>query len=120
MTVTIYHNPKCSNSRRALEILRAKGIEPAIVEYLKTPPSMAELKQLVQKLKTSAGGTWGGLRSIVREKEPAYAELRLALANEDRLLDAIAANPILLNRPIVVSDKGARLCRPPELVNDLI
>lgn len=120
MPVTIYHNPECSNSRGALEILRACGIEPAIVEYMKTPLSKGELKQLVQKLKASAGSTWGGVRSIVREKEAPYAELHLDRANDDALLDAVATNPILLNRPIVATDKGARLCRPPELVNELL
>jgi len=120
MQVTIYHNPNCSNSRRALEIIRAGAIDPTIVEYLKTPLSKAELKQLVQKLTSGAGEAWGGVRSIMREKEPAYAELHLDRATDDALLSAIAANPILLNRPIVVTGKGARLCRPPELVNELL
>ncbi|MBS0275854.1 MAG: arsenate reductase (glutaredoxin) [Proteobacteria bacterium] len=113
MTVTIHHNPGCSNSHRALEIIRALGIEPVIVEYLKTPLSKAELAALVKKLDVP-------LRHIVRTKEAVYAELKLADAGDDAVLDAVAAHPILLNRPIVVTPKGARLCRPPELVRDLL
>jgi arsenate reductase len=113
MTVTIHHNPGCSNSRGALEIIRSQGIEPAIVEYLKTPLSRDELVALVQKMGVP-------LREVVRTKEAVYAELGLERADDDALLDAIAAHPILLNRPIVVTPKGARLCRPPELVRDLL
>lgn len=113
MTVTIHHNPGCSNSRGALEIIRAQGIEPVIVEYLKTPLSKAELTALIKKLDVP-------LRDIVRTKEAIYTELKLDSAGDDVLLDAIAAHPILLNRPIVVTPKGARLCRPPELVRDLL
>lgn len=113
MTVTIHHNPGCSNSRGALDIIRARGIEPVIVEYLKTPPSKDELAALVKKLNVP-------LRDIVRTKEPVYAELKLADASDEVLLGALAAHPILLNRPIVVTPKGARLCRPPELVRDLL
>jgi arsenate reductase len=113
MSVTIYHNPGCSNSRGALEIIRASGIEPVIVEYLKTPLSKADLKALVAK-------TGLDLCALLRTKEPAYAEFDLAHANDDALLDAIVAHPILLNRPIVVTPKGAKLCRPPELVRDLL
>ena len=111
-TVTIYHNPSCSNSRGALALLRERGIEPAIVEYLKTPPTRAQLAALAERLGTVAG--------MVRTKEPLYAELGLAAADDDALLDAMAAHPILINRPIVVTEKGARLCRPPELVLDLL
>jgi arsenate reductase len=113
MTVTIHHNPGCSNSRGALEIIRSQGIEPAIVEYLKTPLSRDELVALVQKMGVP-------LREVVRTKEAVYAELGLERADDDALLNAIAAHPILLNRPIVVTPKGARLCRPPELVRDLL
>jgi len=113
MTVTIHHNPGCSNSRGALEIMRAQGIEPVIVEYLKTPLSKDELLVLVKKLDVP-------LREIVRTKEAIYVELKLENASDDALLDAVAAHPILLNRPIVVTPKGARLCRPPELVRDLL
>ena len=113
MRVTIYHNPKCSNSRRCLEIIRAAGFEPTIVEYLKFPPSRPELEKLIGRMGV-------GVRDVVRSKEPIYAELDLRTAGEAALLQAIAAHPILLNRPIVVTDKGAKLCRPPELVRDLL
>lgn len=112
MTVTIHHNPACSNSRGALEIIRAQGIEPVIIEYLKTPLSKRQLAVLVKKLDMP-------LRAIVRTKDAIYADLKLENASDDALLDAVAAHPILLNRPIVVTPKGARLCRPPELVRDL-
>jgi arsenate reductase len=111
--ITIYHNPKCSNSRAALEILRSGGQVPRVVEYLKHPPTREDLKDLVAKLAVP-------VRQIVRDKEPLFEELGLHGASEERLLDAVAENPILLNRPIVVSDKGARLCRPPELVKSLL
>ena len=113
MTVTIHHNPGCSNSRGALEIIRSQGIEPAVVEYLKAPLSRDELVALVQKMGVP-------LREVVRTKEAVYAELGLERADDDALLNAIAAHPILLNRPIVLTPKGARLCRPPELVRDLL
>lgn len=112
MTVTIHHNPACSNSRGALEIIRAQGIEPVIIEYLKTPLSKRQLAVLVKKLDMP-------LRAIVRTKDAIYADLKLENASDDAMLDAVAAHPILLNRPIVVTPKGARLCRPPELVRDL-
>jgi arsenate reductase len=113
MRVTIYHNPKCSNSRRCLEIIREEGFEPTIIEYLKFPPSRSQLEKLVGRMGISA-------REIVRTKEPTYSELGLAEANDAELLKAIAGNPILLNRPIVVTDKGAKLCRPPDLVHELL
>jgi arsenate reductase len=113
MTVTIYHNPQCSNSRRALEVIRAHGIEPVIVEYLKTPLPRAALATLVAKLDVP-------VREVMRTKEAAYAELNLAEAGDDALLDAIAAHPVLLNRPIVVTDKGAGLCRPGDTVSELL
>ncbi|MEO8896225.1 MAG: arsenate reductase (glutaredoxin) [Rhizomicrobium sp.] len=103
--VTIYHNPHCSNSRRALEVIRAAGIEPDIVEYLKTPLSEDGLRQLVAR-------TGQALRALVRDKEPLFAELGLADASEAELFAAVAAHPVLLNRPIVVTDKGTKLCRP--------
>jgi arsenate reductase (glutaredoxin) len=113
MRVTIYHNPKCSNSRRCLEIIRAAGFEPTIIEYLQFPPSRPELERLIGKMGI-------GVREVVRAKEPIYAELDLQAAGDAALLKAIAAHPILLNRPIVATDKGAKLCRPPELVRDLL
>lgn len=113
MQVTIYHNPGCSNSRGALEFLRGHGIEPEIREYLKTPLTRAELAALVKRMGVAA-------RDIIREKEAVYEELELAGADEDTLLDAMAAHPVLVNRPIVVTPKGAKLCRPPELVKELL
>ena len=113
MRVTIYHNPRCSNSRRCLDIIRAEGYEPTIIEYLKFPLSRMEIESLVGKMGVPA-------RDIVRSKEPVYSELGLAEAGEAELLKAMTANPILLNRPIVVTAKGAKLCRPPELVHELL
>jgi arsenate reductase len=113
MTVTVHHNPGCSNSRGALEIIRAQGIEPVIIEYLKAPLSRDDLEVLVKKLGVP-------LRDVLRTKEAIYAELSLESASDGALLDAVAAHPILLNRPIVVTPKGARLCRPPELVRELL
>jgi len=111
--VTIYHNPHCSNSRRALEVIRAAGIEPEIVEYLKSPLSEDGLKQLVAR-------TGQPLRALVRDKEPVFAELGLADAGEAELFAAVAAHPVLLNRPIVVTDKGAKLCRPGDQAAELL
>jgi arsenate reductase (glutaredoxin) len=113
MRVTIYHNPSCSNSRKALEIIRAHGTEPHIVEYLKTPLDPHQLRHLVDKMKVP-------VRDLVRTKEPVYAEMKLDGVDDDTLLAAIAAHPILLNRPIVVTSKGAKLCRPGETVAELI
>jgi arsenate reductase (glutaredoxin) len=113
MRVTIYHNPKCSNSRRCLEILREQGFKPTIVEYLEYPPTVAALEKLVGKMGMN-------VRDVMRTSEPAYAELGLAQADDAALLKAVAAHPILLNRPIVETAKGAKLCRPPELVHELL
>jgi len=113
MRVTIYHNPKCSNSRRCLEIIRQEGFEPTIIEYLQHPPSAVTLEKLVSQMSI-------GIRDVVRTRESLYAELGLATAGDATLLSAVAAHPILLNRPIVVTDKGAKLCRPPELVRELL
>lgn len=114
MTVTIYHNPSCSNSRKALEIIRSRGIEPAIVEYLKTPLTPQKLRHLIkEQMKVS-------VRDVMRTKEAAYAQMKLDEADDDTLFCAIAAHPILLNRPIVVTGKGARLCRPGETVEELL
>lgn len=111
--VTIYHNPKCSNSRGALELIRAAGILPTIIEYLATPPDRAELKDLLSR----AGLT---PRQAIRAKEAIYHELKLNTADDDALLDAMAAHPVLIERPLVVTPKGVRLCRPPERVLDLL
>jgi len=113
MKVTIYHNPSCSNSRKALDIIRSKGIEPEIIEYLKTPLSPEELRHLIRQMKVP-------VRDVMRTQEPVYAEMKLDGADDDTLLAEIAAHPILLNRPIVVTPKGAKLCRPGELVAELL
>lgn len=115
MTPTIYHNPSCGTSRNTLAMIRAAGIEPIVIEYLKTPPTPDEIRVLVK----AAGGT---LRELIREKGTPYAELGLADPKwkDDDLLGFIAKHPILLNRPIVVTDKGAALCRPSEKVLDLL
>lgn len=111
--VTIYHNPQCSNSRRALDVIRAAGIEPEIVEYLKTPLSETGLRRL-------AARTGRPLRDLIRDKEPLFAELKLADAGVAELFAAVAAHPVLLNRPIVVTDKGAKLCRPGDQAAELL
>src|SRR5690242_7438190 len=113
MRVTIYHNPRCSNSRRCLEIIREEGFEPTIIEYLLHPPTAAALEKLIGKMGVT-------VRDVVRTKEAEYRKLGLENASDAQLLKAIAAHPILLNRPIVVTDKGAKLCRPPELVHELL
>ncbi|GFG83794.1 arsenate reductase (glutaredoxin) [Mycolicibacter algericus] len=112
-TVTIYHNPRCSTSRKTLELLRDNGIEPTIVEYLKTPPSRAELAVMIR----DAGI---GVRDAVRTGESVYAELGLADASDDELLDAMAANPILIQRPFVVTGNGTRLARPIDAVREIL
>jgi arsenate reductase (glutaredoxin) len=115
MSITIYHNPACGTSRNTLALLREKGLEPTIIEYLKTPPSRAELKALVKRMGVP-------LRSILRERGTPYAELGLEDAglSDDKLFDAIEKHPILINRPIVVTPKGVKLCRPAETVLELL
>ncbi|MNJ21619.1 Arsenate reductase [compost metagenome] len=115
MDVVIYHNPACGTSRNALALIRHVGIEPHVIEYLKTPPSRAMIKDLVERMGAP-------LRSLLREKGTPFAELGLGDAGltDDQLLDAIEAHPILLNRPIVVSPLGVKLCRPSEAVLDLL
>jgi arsenate reductase len=116
MTVTIYHNPNCSTSRNTLGLIRNTGEEPVIVEYLKTPLSKDELRALVQRLGIST-------RELMRTKEKLYAELGLAdpSVSDDALLDAMAVHPILMNRPVVITGKGAKLCRPEsEVVLDIL
>ena len=114
MRVTIYHNANCSNSRKALEIIRAHGIEPRIVEYLKSPLPPNELRHLIKdQMKARVG-------DVIRAQEPVYAEMGLAGRDDDTLLAAIAAHPILLNRPIVSTPKGTMLCRPGEMVESLL
>ena len=114
MHVTIYHNPNCSNSRKALEVIRAHGIEPHIVEYLRSPLTPNELRHLIHDQMHAQ------VRDVIRGKEPVYAELKLGDADDDTLLAAMAVHPILLNRPIVVTPNGAKLCRPGEMVEQLL
>ena len=115
MTVTIYHNPDCGTSRNTLAMIRQSGEEPVVIEYLKHPPGRAMLAELVQAMGISA-------RELLREKGTPYAELGLGDPkwSDGELLDFMVAHPILMNRPIVVTPKGARLCRPSELVLDLL
>lgn len=115
MDVIIYHNPRCGTSRVTLGLIRNSGVEPHIIEYLKTPPSRDLIRQLAERMDVP-------LRALLREKEAKFQELGLNDKNitDDSLLDAIEAHPILLNRPIVVTPKGVRLCRPSELVIDLL
>src|SRR5690606_31274362 len=110
---TIYHNPRCSTSRNTLERLRAAGREPEIIEYLKTPPTREQLARLI----ADAGLT---PREAVRSKESVYAELGLESATDEQLLDAMAEHPILINRPFVVTEKGTRLGRPMEAVDEIL
>ncbi len=114
-TITIYHNPKCGTSRNVLALIRNAGIEPQVIEYLKTPPSRAELVALI-------AATGAPLRDAIRAKEAIYTELNLAnpTLSDDALIDAMLAHPILINRPLVVTPLGTRLCRPSEAVLDLL
>ncbi len=113
--VTIFHNPACGTSRNVLAMICETGIEPKIVEYLKTPPSRAELERILK----SAGLS---VRAILRKKAPPYAELGLddPALSDQAIFAAIAAHPVLIERPIVVSPKGARLCRPKEKVQEIL
>jgi arsenate reductase len=115
MDVVIYHNPACGTSHNALELIRHVGIEPHVIEYLKTPPSRAMVAWLAER-------SGAPLRDLLREKGTPFAELGLENPDlmDDQLLDAIDAHPILLNRPIVVSPLGVRLCRPSEVALDLL
>ena len=111
----IYHNPRCSTSRTTLGLIRDAGVEPRIVEYLKTPPTRDELRDLIKR----AGLT---PRQVIRTKENLYRELKLddPAVTEGQLLDAMVTHPILIERPLVATAKGVRLCRPPESVIDLL
>lgn len=115
MDIVIYHNPDCGTSRNTLAMIRNAGVEPHVIEYLKCPPSRALLEQLIARMGITA-------RDLLREKGTPYAELGLGdpSLSDEALLDAMMAHPILINRPIVVSPKGVRLCRPSEQVLDLL
>jgi len=110
--VTIYHNPRCATSRRTLKLLEDKGVRPRVIEYLKTPPSAAEIKRLLGMLGMKA-------RDLVRKKEAVASGIDLGLS-EDRLIAAMAKNPIVIERPIVVAGNKARLGRPPERVLEIV
>ena len=115
MSVTIYHNPKCGTSRNTLAMIRASGVEPEVIEYLKDPPSRATLEKLLKKMKARP-------RDILREKGTPYHELGLGdeSLTDAQIIDAMMAHPILINRPIVVTPKGVRLCRPSEVVLEIL
>jgi len=115
VTVTIYHNPACGTSRNTLAMIRQSGEEPEVIEYLKNPPSRARLFELIKALGIP-------VRALLREKGTPYAELGLADAkwSDDQLIDFMLDHPILINRPIVVTPKGVKLCRPSEAVLDLL
>jgi arsenate reductase len=113
--ITIYHNPQCGTSRNTLAMIRDSGVEPEVVEYLKDPPTRERLVQLLAKMGI-------GVRDILRRKGTPYDELGLddPALSDDQLLDAIAAHPILMNRPIVETPLGTKLCRPSEMVLDIL
>ena len=115
MDITIYHNPRCSNSRATLAAIRDTGVEPHIVDYLATPPAREELVRML-----AAAGLRA--RDAIRTKESLYTELGLDAEDvtDDALIDAMLAHPVLMNRPFVVTPKGVRLCRPPETVRDIL
>jgi arsenate reductase len=115
MDITIYHNPNCGTSRNTLALIRNTGIEPKVIEYVKNPPSREVLKEMIAK----AGLT---VREAIREKGTPYAELGLdnPALSDGELLDAMLAHPILINRPFVVTPDGVRLCRPSEVVLDIL
>lgn len=113
--ITIYHNPKCGTSRNVLALIRNTGVEPEIIEYLKTPPTREKLKALAAQMGVP-------VRDVVRQKEALYKELGLddAAVGDEALIDAMLANPVLINRPIVVTPLATRLCRPSEAVLDIL
>ena len=115
MSVTIFHNPACGTSRNVLGLIRQAGIEPVVIEYLRTPPSKEKLSELVAAMGIS-------VRALLRQNGTAYAELSLAdpTLSDEQLLDAMLAHPILINRPIVVTELGTKLCRPSEAVLELL
>lgn len=110
---TIYHNPRCTTSRKTLDLLRDNGVEPDVVQYLKTPPSRTQLVKMI----SDAGID---VRTAVRKRESLYDELNLTDASDDELLDAMAEHPILIERPFVVTPKGTRLARPIDAVREIL
>jgi arsenate reductase len=115
MTVTIYHNPACGTSRAVLGLIRESGEEPVIIEYLKNPPTRGELVDLIRRMGIK-------VRDLLRQKGTPYDTLALAdpALSDDQLIDAMMAHPILINRPIVVTPLGVKLCRPSETVRDIL
>lgn len=115
IAVTIYHNPACGTSRNTLALIRHAGIEPTVIEYLKTPPDRPRLLELLERMHVRP-------RAVLREKGTPYAELGLGspLLTDEQLIDAMLAHPILINRPIVVTPWGVKLCRPSEAVLDIL
>jgi arsenate reductase (glutaredoxin) len=113
MDVKIFHNSRCGTSRTTLDLIRDAGHEPEVIDYLATPPDREQLREMIARAGLS-------VRDAVRSKEAVYGELGLDGADDEALLDAMVANPILINRPFVVTPKGVRLCRPSELVNEIL
>jgi arsenate reductase (glutaredoxin) len=113
MDIKIFHNSRCGTSRTTLGLLRDAGHEPEVVDYLATPPTREQLREIIARAGLS-------VREAVRSKEALYGELGLDAVDDDALLDAMVANPILINRPFVITPKGVRLCRPSELVNEVL
>ena len=115
MSITIYHNPDCGTSRNTLAMIRQSGVEPTVIEYLKTPPTRTRLRELIAAMGIS-------VRALLRQKGTPYAELGLddAKWTDDELIDLMLAHPILINRPVVVTPKGIKLCRPSETVLDIL
>ena len=115
MTVTIYHNPSCGTSRNTLAMIRQSGKEPTVIEYLKTPPTRARLVSLLKAMGISA-------RALIRDKGSLYDEMKIADPkwSEDGLIDFMIAHPVLMNRPIVETPKGTRLCRPADIVLEIL
>lgn len=111
--ITIYHNPRCSNSRGALAFIQDAGFTPVVIDYLQTPPSRERLVELLHEAGLTAA-------ELVRSKEPLFTELGLGSADDTRLIDAMLAHPVLINRPLVVTPLGTRLCRPPERVKEIL
>jgi arsenate reductase (glutaredoxin) len=113
--ITIYHNPSCGTSRNTLALIRNTGVEPEVIEYLKMPPSREKLAELIRQMNIPA-------RQLLRDKEALYEELNLADASltDNELIDAMLAHPTLINRPIVVTSLGVRLCRPAERVREIL